>query len=54
MDLIVILLVLLLLFGGIGGGGYYATHYGVGGGIGIFGLVVIICLLVYLVNRSRP
>ncbi len=46
MPLLLVLLLLLLLLGG--GGGYYGySQWGVGGGIGIFGVVLII-LLVYV------
>ena len=53
MDLIVLLLVLFLLFGG-GFGSYYGyNHYGMGGGIGIFGLVFVICLVVWLMRGNN-
>ena len=50
MSLIVLILILLLLFGG--GGGYYGyRRWGSGGGIGIFGLVLIILVALVPVRR---
>jgi hypothetical protein len=46
MLLIVLIIILLLAFGG--GGGYYGyQRWGTGGGVGIFGLVLIILVLFY-------
>ena len=51
--LLIVLIVLLLLLGG-GGGGYYGyRRWGTGGGIGIFGTVLIIVVLVYLFGGMR-
>ena len=47
MLLIVLIIILLLAFGG--GGGYYGyQRWGTGGGVGIFGLVLIILVLFYV------
>jgi hypothetical protein len=44
---IVLIIILLLAFGG--GGGYYGYQkWGTGGGVGIFGLVLIILVLFYV------
>jgi hypothetical protein len=46
MSTLLIILLLLVLLGG--GGGYYGySRWGTGGGIGIFGVVLIVILLVY-------
>ena len=51
MSLILIIIVLVLLFGG--GGGYYAhRNYGGTGLGGVLGLVVIVILVLWLVNRT--
>src|SRR5580704_18094992 len=42
MPTILIIIVLLILFGGFGGGYYGYSHYGMGGGIGILGGVVLL------------
>jgi hypothetical protein len=48
----VLIVVLLLAFGG--GGSYYGyRRWGTGGGIGIFGLVLIVLLLVYVFGGLR-
>jgi hypothetical protein len=53
MDTILIIILLLILFGG-GGGGYYGySHYGMGGGIGIFGVVLIIAVVLFIFGRGR-
>jgi uncharacterized membrane protein len=53
MDTLLIIIVLLILFGG-GGGGYYGySHYGMGGGIGILGVVLIIALVLFLFGHRR-
>jgi hypothetical protein len=50
--MLLLLIVLLLLFGG--GGGYYGySRWGTGGGLGIFGLVLII-LVIYYVAGGAP
>jgi len=54
--LMLLLLILVLLLLG-GGGGYYGySRWGAGGGVGIFGLVLIILLVYYLVGGApvRP
>ena len=49
MRMLVIIVVLLLLFGG--GGGYYGySRWGTGGGLGIFGTVLLIVLVLYLLG----
>jgi hypothetical protein len=49
---ILIIILLLVLLGG--GGGYYGySRWGTGGGVGIFGLVLIILVVYYLVGGSR-
>jgi hypothetical protein len=50
--MLLLVIVLLLLFGG--GGGYYGySRWGNRGGIGIFGVVLIIALIVYLFGGLR-
>jgi hypothetical protein len=52
MLMIVLIVLLLLAFGG--GGGYYGyRRWGTGGGIGIFGLVQIILVVVYVFGGIR-
>ena len=52
MLMIVLIIILLLAFGG--GGGYYGyRRWGTGGGVGIFGLVLIIPVLVYVFGGVR-
>jgi hypothetical protein len=49
MPLILVLLLVLLLLGG--GGGYYGySRWGRGGGVSIFGLVLIVLLIVWAMN----
>jgi hypothetical protein len=49
MSLLLVLLLVLLLLGG--GGGYYGySRWGAGGGVGIFGLVLIVLLVVWAMN----
>jgi len=53
--MLLVLILLLLLLGG--GGGYYGySRWGAGGGIGIFGLILIILVVYYLVGGApvRP
>ena len=46
MPLLLVLILLLLLLGG--GGGYYGySKWGAGGGISVFGLVLIVILVVW-------
>lgn len=47
--MILLLLVLLLVFG-LGGGYWGATNWGPGGGIGIFGIVLIVLVVYYLMH----
>jgi hypothetical protein len=50
--LILLIIVLVLLFGG--GGGYYGySRWGYGGGLGIFGTVLLIVLVLYLLGMLR-
>jgi hypothetical protein len=50
--MLLLLIVLLLLFGG--GGGYYGySRWGTGGGLGVFGTVLLIVVLVYLLGGLR-
>jgi hypothetical protein len=50
--MLLLLILLVLLFGG--GGGYYGySRWGTGGGLGIFGTVLIIVVIVYLVGGLR-
>jgi hypothetical protein len=52
MLMILLIIILLLAFGG--GGGYYGyQRWGTGGGVGIFGLVLIILVLVYVFGGVR-
>jgi hypothetical protein len=47
--MLLLIILLVLLFGG--GGGYYGySRWGMGGGIGILGTVLIIVLVVYLLG----
>jgi hypothetical protein len=50
--MLLLLILLVLLFGG--GGGYYGySRWGTGGGLGIFGTVLLIVVIVYLVGGLR-
>ena len=50
--MLILLIILLLLFGG--GGGYYGySRWGTRGGLGIFGTVLLIVLIVYPVGGIR-
>lgn len=50
--MLLLILVLLLLFGG--GGGYYGySRWGTGGGLGIFGTVLLIVVILYLLGAVR-
>jgi hypothetical protein len=47
--MLLLILILLLLFGG--GGGYYGySRWGAGGGMGIFGTVLLVVLVLYLLG----
>jgi hypothetical protein len=49
---LLLIIVLILLFGG--GGGYYGySRWGAGGGLGIFGTVLLIVLILYLLGVVR-
>ena len=50
--MLLLILLILLLFGG--GGGYYGySRWGTGGGIGVFGLVLMIVLAFYVMGGVR-
>jgi hypothetical protein len=50
--MLLLIIVLLLLFGG--GGGYYGySRWGRGGGLGIFGTVVLIAVVLYFLGVLR-
>ena len=50
--MLLVIIVLLLLFGG--GGGYYGySRWGTRGGLGIFGTVLLIVLVLYLLGVVR-
>jgi hypothetical protein len=50
--MLLLIIVLLLLFGG--GGGYYGyDRWGTGGGLGIFGTVLLVMLVLYLLGPLR-
>jgi hypothetical protein len=47
--MLLLILILLLLFGG--GGGYYGySRWGTGGGLGIFGTVLLVVVVLYLLG----
>jgi hypothetical protein len=50
--MLLLIIVLLLLFG-VGGGYYGYSRWGTGGGLGIFGTVVLIVLVLYLFGGLR-
>jgi hypothetical protein len=50
--MLLLIIVLVLLFGG--GGGYYGySRWGTGGGMGIFGTVLLIVVIMYLLGALR-
>ena len=50
--MLLLVIVLLLLFGA--GGGYYGySKWGPGGGLGIFGTVLVVALILYLLGVLR-
>lgn len=53
MDTILIIILLLILFGGLGGGYYGYSHYGMGGGVSILGMVLIIAVVLFVARRGR-
>jgi hypothetical protein len=48
-----LIIILLLLVFGVGGGYYGYNQWGTGGGLGIFGLVLLIALILYLTGNLR-
>jgi hypothetical protein len=46
---LLVIIVVLLLFG-VGGGYYGHSRWGMGGGLGIFGTVIIIALILYFLG----
>ena len=53
MDTILIIILLLILFGGLGGGYYGYSHYGMGGGVSILGVVLIVAVVLFVFGRGR-
>jgi hypothetical protein len=50
--MLLLIIVLLLVFGG--GGGYYGySQWGAGGGLGIFGTVLLVAVVVYMFGGLR-
>jgi len=50
--MLLLIILLVLLFGG--GGGYYGySRWGAGGGLGIFGTVLLVVVILYLVGGLR-
>ena len=50
--MLLIIILLLLVFGG--GGGYYGySQWGAGGGLGIFGTVLLVAVVVYMFGGLR-
>jgi hypothetical protein len=50
--MLLLIILVLLLFGG--GGGYYGySRWGTRGGLGLFGTVLVIVVIVYLVGGLR-
>ena len=50
--MLLLIILLLLVFGG--GGGYYGySHWGAGGGLGIFGTVLLVALVMYMFGGLR-
>jgi hypothetical protein len=50
--MLLLIIILVLLFGG--GGGYYGySRWGTGGGLGIFGTVLLIVVIVYFLGGLR-
>jgi hypothetical protein len=50
MSTILIIILLILIFGG--GGGYYAhSYYGAPGLGGVLGLVLVVCIVLWLMGR---
>jgi hypothetical protein len=51
--MLLILLILVILLLGEGGGYYGYSRWGYGGGLGIFGTVLLIVLVLYLLGGIR-
>jgi hypothetical protein len=50
--MLLLIILLVLLFGG--GGGYYGySQWGAGGGLGVFGTVLLVAVVVYLAGGLR-
>ena len=50
--MLLLIILLLLVFGG--GGGYYGySQWGAGGGLGIFGIVLLVAVVVYMFGGLR-
>ena len=50
--MLLLIIVLLLVFGG--GGGYYGySQWGAGGGLGIFGTVLLVAVVMYMFGGLR-
>jgi hypothetical protein len=50
--MLLLIILLLLVFGG--GGGYYGySQWGTGGGLGIFGTVLLVAVVVYMFGGLR-
>lgn len=50
MDIFIVLIIVILLFGGLGGSYYARNYYGGVGFGGVFGLVLIVCIVLWLVR----
>ena len=53
MDSLLLIILLLVLFGGLGGGYYGYSHYGMGGGVSILGVILIVALVLFVFRRGR-
>ncbi len=50
--MLLLIIILILLFGG--GGGYYGySRWGMGGGLGVVGTILVIVLVLYLLGVLR-
>ena len=50
--MLLLIILLLLVFGG--GGGYYGySQWGAGGGLGVFGTVLLVAVVVYMFGGLR-
>jgi hypothetical protein len=51
-QMLLLIIILILLFGG--GGGYYGySRWGMGGGLGVVGTILVIVLVLYLLGALR-